>query len=277
MDIKITILSNDIVTQANFLGEHGFSALIEAENLKILFDTGQGMVLQHNAVLKEIDLSAIDLTILSHGHYDHANGLNKINVNRKIKVFAHPHIFEHRYKKLYSGDYKNIGPAWLDDGEIMGRFEFVLSESPYYVSDRIILSGEIPRVTDFEQSDELFFIMDRDGIYRKDAILDDQALFIKTNNGIVILTGCAHSGLVNTALHAKKVTGTDKIYAIIGGTHLLKMNINKLKNTVSYIRKIKISRLFAGHCTAFKPLSYLETKLGDLLQPLYVGKEIIIN
>jgi len=277
MDIKITILSNDIVTRADYLAEHGFSALIEAENSKILFDTGQGMVLLHNAALKKIDLSEIDSIVLSHGHYDHANGLEKLSFNKKIKVFAHPQLFRYRYKETESGEYKNIGPAWLGDERIMGMFEFALCASPCHLSENVILSGEIPRVTDFEQADEPFLLTDENNRYLKDDVNDDQALFIKTGNGIVILTGCAHSGLINTVLHAKKVTGSDEIRAIIGGTHLVKLNIDKLNNTIDYIRKFKIRQLLAGHCTAFESLSYLKTKLGDMVQPLDVGKEIIIN
>ena len=114
-------------------------------------------------------------------------------------------------------------------------------------------------------------------IYEKDDILDDQAVYINTKSGIVILTGCAHSGLINTVLYAQKVLNQQRIHAIIGGTHLLHASQNRLHRTLEALQDLNVEHLYAGHCTGFESSCYLQNALRDKYTPLEVGKQIIFD
>ena len=152
MYLKLSIIADNVVADPGFLAEHGFAVFVETDAGKFLFDTGQGMVLHANARMMGINLCDIEDIVLSHGHYDHANGVRMLYCNSKLRIYAHPMVFKPRFKKISSKKYKNIGIDWLDNAMIVDKVEWMLSEEPRFLADNIVLSGTIPRVTDFEQS-----------------------------------------------------------------------------------------------------------------------------
>jgi 7,8-dihydropterin-6-yl-methyl-4-(beta-D-ribofuranosyl)aminobenzene 5'-phosphate synthase len=277
MSITISILADDRVTKSGFIAEHGFSAFVKTDDEAFLFDAGQGMVLHHNARMMGINLCDNENVILSHGHYDHANGVRMLYCNSKIRIYSHPVILQSRFKKTAPDEYKNIGIEWLDNAVVTDKIEWNLSEQPQVLSGNLVLSGQIPRITDFEASDEPFYILNEQRRYEPDEILDDQALFISTKLGIIIVTGCAHSGLVNTVLHARKVLNQDKIHAIVGGTHLLHASTERLAKTVQFLQSAGVDLLYAGHCTGFEPACYLKSQLKEKYSILEVGLQIVFD
>jgi len=242
------------------LAEHGLSYIIEYDNKKILFDTGQTDVFIRNAEKKGIDISDINVIVLSHGHYDHGNGLSHLKGGNLI---CHPGCFIKRYRK---NDQVNIGLKKSQD-ELSKIFKLTLSAEPYKISEKIIFLGEIPRVTDFESKSTNFVLEDGS----PDFIQDDSGVVLLMAEGLFIVTGCGHSGVVNTFEHAKAVTGVKDLYGIMGGFHL-KQKDHQTKETIEYLRKNNVKHIYPSHCTELPALAAFyeifgikQVKTGDIL------------
>ena len=257
--LKITIL-NENAPKANFGSEHGLSYIIEGDK-KILFDFGPSDIIFKNAKLLNINLNDIDTFVLSHGHWDHGNGLKYFN-NKKL--ITHPFSFQKKYRKV---DNSYIGlPISKYDAE--KRFDLILSKNPYKISEKITFLGEIPRLNSFEAKTTSFML--KDGT--EDFVLDDTAITVNTQKGLVVVAGCSHSGICNIVEYAKKVTNINKIYGVIGGFHL-KYNNEQTNRTIEYFLQNNIKKIFPSHCTALPALAqfYNSFKIkqlhsGDVIQ-----------
>jgi len=232
----ITVL-NDNRSDGKYLHEHGLSFYIKTDtNKKILFDTGQSDIFQKNAKTLGIDINSVDVVVLSHGHYDHGNGLLFLKGKTLI---CHPGCFINRYRKW---TILNIGlNASLE--EIQERFNLTLSKKPYPVSEDVIFLGEIPRNNTFEAKSTPFRLENK----KDDFVYDDSALAIISDLGLIVVSGCAHSGICNTVEYAKGITGIEKVHAVIGGFHLKKVNDATLK-TIEYFKNNKIENVYPCHC-----------------------------
>lgn len=238
--MKLTVLTENTASE-KFLAEHGLSYYIE-DDINILFDTGHSNIFLKNAQRFNINIDNIETVVLSHGHWDHGNGLKYID-NKKL--ICHPFAFQKRFKRN-SDD--NIGLE-LSFKEIVSKFEIIPSKKPYSISKNIIFLGEIPRLNTFEAKTTSFALEDN----TDDFIIDDSALVIKLNHSIVIISGCAHSGICNIIEYAKLITGIDKIRAVIGGFHL-KHNNHQTKETIKYLKSQDISEIYPSHCTELPAL-----------------------
>ncbi|MBN1596816.1 MAG: MBL fold metallo-hydrolase [Bacteroidales bacterium] len=253
--MKITVLTENCAG-GGFLAEHGLSYLIEQDGIHLLFDTGSTDVFLRNARLLEIDLqNYVDTIVLSHGHWDHGDGLSYIEGKTLI---THPGVFIKRYHK---GDSENLGIS-MSKKEVSQKFNLVLSDKPYHIKEEIIYLGEIPRINSFESQKTPF--ADENG--KDDFVPDDSALAIIQNNELNIITGCSHSGICNICEHAVKVTGIKKINSVTGGFHL-KNDDEQTKQTIQYFKNKDIRYIFPSHCTALAALSafYNEFKVPQLL------------
>jgi 7,8-dihydropterin-6-yl-methyl-4-(beta-D-ribofuranosyl)aminobenzene 5'-phosphate synthase len=239
--MKLTVLTENVAGR-NCLAEFGLSYLIEADK-KILFDAGNSDVFLINAQRLGISLDDVDMVVLSHGHWDHGNGLKYFG-NKKL--LTHPDSFSKRYNKK---DNRYVG---LDNSysELSEKYTILLSDKPFQISPEITFLGEIPRSNDFESGQTHFILENGDA----DFIADDSALMVQTTHGIVVIAGCAHSGICNTVEYACAVAGTNKVYAVIGGFHLKSDQEVTLK-TIEYIKKKGIERVYPSHCTAFPALA----------------------
>lgn len=193
--MKLTILVDNYVPNvADLLGEPSFSCFIEDEEKKILFDTGFGAVPFRNARDLGIDLASVDCIVLSHGHLDHTRGLNlfaeKFAAHTKPKLICHPLAL----KPKRSGR-ENIGIKGTEK-DLGEKYDIVRSREPVWITDRVVFLGEIERATAFENKKPLGKTK-LDGAYVDDYLLDDSALAIDTDSGIVVVTGCSHSGICN--------------------------------------------------------------------------------
>ncbi|OGU00046.1 MAG: MBL fold metallo-hydrolase [Geobacteraceae bacterium GWC2_48_7] len=272
MNYRITILcENSVGPLLSALGEHGFSALIEpSEGDPVLFDTGQGSTLLHNARVMKKNLSAVSSVVISHGHYDHTGGLLPLLQECGPKeVFGHSDIFAPRFRVKDNGDYIPIGiPQNRETLEKAGA-TFNLGDSFRELSPGIFLTGEVPRRTSFETGDR--------GLYRdcsgnlRDVTLDDQSLVLDSSRGLVVILGCCHSGLVNTLEHITETTSRRDFYAVIGGTHLGFCEARQIEQTIAAIKKMGIKKLAAGHCTGFAASARLSHELPNAFHPANVG------
>jgi 7,8-dihydropterin-6-yl-methyl-4-(beta-D-ribofuranosyl)aminobenzene 5'-phosphate synthase len=252
---KITILcENRAGATIGVMGEHGFCALIEKNNEKILMDTGQGLTLKANAKALKINLSDIRKIVLSHGHFDHTGGLADLMPPKgTICVYAHPDIFAPKYVRRENDSKKNevfIGNRFTREyleSNLNAKFHFRKEFSK--ISDGIFFSGVIPRQTDFEKPDKRLLVKEGSS-FIQDPLQDDASLLIETSSGPVILTGCAHSGIVNIMNHFSKKTGYKSFHAVIGGTHLGFLNSDKqLQKTMDAFEQYNLDLIAVSHCT----------------------------
>ena len=254
--LKITTLvDNNSLLGSSFWAEHGLSFLIEADGEKILFDTGQSPeVIGHNLDILEEDLNDLKYVVLSHGHYDHTGGLEEIaRRTDNVTVFAHPNVFDDKYVKR-DEEYISIGVPFRKH-ELKNSFKFHLNKADSEIIKGIRTTGQIPRATVFEYVPDMFCVKSNGG-YIKDDILDDQALILDTQKGIIVILGCAHSGVVNTLLRVKEITGKKEIWGLFGGTHLGAAKEEVLKPTTNVLKKFKIQSFGLSHCSGANTFLY---------------------
>lgn len=272
MSIRITILSDNCVGPiSGTLGEHGFAALIERSGGEtILFDTGQGLTLLHNAARMNKDLKAVRKVVISHGHYDHCGGLMPLlQATGGKEVFAHGGIFTPRHRLKDRGDSYPIGIPFEKSALEEAGATFNLSAEFREIAPGIMLSGQVPRVTDFETGDQGLYC-DCAGLL-PDATPDDQSLIINTARGLVILLGCCHAGVVNTLEHVAACCGSRDVYAVIGGTHLGFCSPEQLDKSIAALKKSGISKLAVSHCTGFAASARLCREMPQEFQLAMVG------
>jgi len=237
--------------------EHGLSYLIAFDDKKILFDTGQSDLFMRNSRIMGLDLSDVDTIVLSHGHYDHGNGLEYLQGG---KLVCHPGCFIKRYRKkdlTYNG-LKNTKQ------EISQKFDLITTTTPYRITDKVIFLGEIPRLTDFESKSTNFLC--EGGV--PDFITDDSALALLHDKGLFVVTGCGHAGIVNTLEYAGKVTGEKRIFGIAGGFHL-KENDRQTKETIRYLKEHDVKHVLPSHCTALPAFRAFRKVFGS--EPIKTG------
>jgi 7,8-dihydropterin-6-yl-methyl-4-(beta-D-ribofuranosyl)aminobenzene 5'-phosphate synthase len=229
--------------------QHGLSYLVEYDK-KVLFDFGQGDLFIQNARQKKWDIEALDALVLSHGHYDHGNGLRFM---KKGELVAHPAIFTTRF----SG--KERKPVGLNSTkeQLSGKLTLKLSKEPQFISDSMVFLGEIPRKIPFENQPVGFWLEGN----KQDILPDDSALVIILPEGLFVISGCAHSGICNIIEHAVKVTGIDKVYGVMGGFHL-KENNQQTQETIQYLKRRDIDIILPSHCTELPALAALYTEFG---------------
>lgn len=192
-----------------------------------------------------------------------------------IEIIAHPDIWAPKYKCLPNQESQCIGIAYPQaELEALGA-TFTFSKRPVVISEDIITTGEIPQLTDFELTDTMLCVKDGDS-YRKDNLLDDQALIVKTNDGLVVVLGCAHRGVINTLLHAQNITGIVRINAIIGGLHLMRASAEYTSRVVDEFRKFDINMIAASHCTGFVASCHLYQAFGDRFMLNNAGTTLIL-
>lgn len=274
------------------LAEHGFAALIDlkGDGTRILWDAGMTTTaLAENMATLEIEPSTIDKIALSHGHGDHTGAMAQVvkaaggpPVRRewepevsvdeilewvkgqRLPLIAHPAAFRERWH--IDDDGKKHGPGSPPpraEWEAAGA-EVILSEGPYQLGPGCWTTGSVPRLS-FERagvSEALFY---RDGeSFERDRLEDDQAITIHVaGKGLVVVAGCAHSGIVNTVNHAREISGVDKVWAILGGFHLAPASEKEIERTIDEIERLGPAMVVPTHCSGFRAISRFAQRLPD--------------
>lgn len=225
--MKITVLVENNSRIDNYLlSEPGLSLFIECDGKKILFDCGYSHIFEQNAKKLGIDLENITDIIISHGHDDHTGGLTSKNIGNSSTILtAHPNMFDKRFDTV---DYSC--PVSKEDLE--KRYKLNFTKEPIKISDKLWFLGEIPNNP------------------TKD--IDDSAIVYLSDKGLFIITGCSHSGIINIIKYAKKVTGINKIYGVIGGLHLIDKNEDEINKIGIFFKNEKIEYLAPIHCCNLK-------------------------
>lgn len=261
--LRIVTLSENTAATSGLLGEWGLAMYVETGALRVLFDTGATVSCVHNADALGVDLTAVDCLVLSHGHHDHTGGLPAVlaRIRRSVPVVAHPDVWIERYYRPVDGPARYAGMRFnrLALEGAGARFEH--SREPVTLGPGVMTSGEVPMVTDFESVDERL-VLNTGAPCRPDPIRDDQALFVNTAEGLVVLAGCAHRGIVNTIRHARSVTGVERVHAVLGGCHLFTAPEHQIEATISEFRHLDVQRIGVSHCTGLPAAGRMAAAFG---------------
>ena len=265
------ILRKGFIAHSNLpFAEHGFSMLIrlfqQDKSRNILFDTGSSSkIIIENSKLMGIQLNKIDLVILSHGHYDHSGGLPAtIEAIHRIDlpIIVHEDMFKTRGVAKSDGTIRKYPEFPIKESSKFAKL--ILTKNPaLFLNNMLLVTGEIPRKTNFEKGYQHHKVL-KNGSWQPDpSILDDRALIVNLKKkGLVIFSGCAHSGIINTIKYAIKITGISKIYAVIGGFHLSGKNYEqKIKRTIQEIQNVNPEIIIPAHCTGWRAKYKIATQM----------------
>ena len=277
--MKITIICENTVGRRIGLGEHGFSAFIETDRENYLFDTGSGHSVIRNSLELNKDLKTIKKIFLSHGHYDHTGGLPEVlKLKGKVDIHAHPHVFLdriHVVKENEKETKKFVGlPYKKKYLELLGA-NFILHKDFREVEKGVFLTGEVPRKTSFEKPDPVL-LAEIDGKIDQDIFSDDQSLILDTEKGLILVFGCAHSGMINIINYVIDKMGKEKFYAVLGGTHLDFLAQEQLEESIKALKKMKIEKIGVCHCTGMRAAFRLHHEFGERFFYGHVGSGLEI-
>jgi 7,8-dihydropterin-6-yl-methyl-4-(beta-D-ribofuranosyl)aminobenzene 5'-phosphate synthase len=259
MEVKATVVcENTVFRNYGTIAEHGLAIFIETKNGNYLIDTGQGKAIVNNAAILKTDLRSIKGIILSHHHLDHTGGLIRVlEITGRVNTYSHPDLFKQSFN--IGGEvprYTGI-PFCRPMVESKGA-NLIFNKEFTEISTDFYLTGEVPRHCEFEVGDK-DQVVNENGKFVKDYIMDDQSVVVKTKKGLFIILGCCHAGIVNTINHIIEKTGVPHIHAIIGGTHLGPVSEKQRSLTIQELNTFDIDRIGVSHCTGLKTASRLSS------------------
>jgi len=280
--VKVTTLADNVVYDGRLLGQFGFSAHLEirdrnGEKHSIVFDSGRvKSALLYNIKALKLDLSQLECIVLSHGHHDHTAATVELvrKSKRKVKVIVHPSIFYPRFV-VEKGKRRHYGipRGERKDDILKAGGQLIETTEPVEVVPGVLTSGEIRRVTPFEKITWRNWAL-IDGKQVRDKVPEDQALFINLQRrGVLVISGCAHAGIVNTLQAALDVTKT-KLFGFIGGTHLIHPKESRLKETIDRFKEFDLQLLSPSHCTGHKSIAAINQAFPEAFVLNYTGRVI---
>lgn len=280
--LKITFLMDDYAGyNSEYLASHGISLLMDIAagevRRRVLLDVGPNPIpLLFNMKKAGIDPSTIDMIYLSHCHYDHTFALADIlkEMKKNVMIIGHPDIFRKNFS--LKPCLEEIGTSdrnSLDNLASLGG-QFIPVRHPFPLMKGVISSGEVARVNSFEGKGIGTYNL-VDGELRPDELLDDLSLIINLRDkGLLIVTGCSHSGIINIVEHAVKITGIEKVHGIIGGLHLVSADDRVIDTTIDHLEKFNPRLLAPGHCTGMKAQYRIAERFGERCLLPHSGKVI---
>ncbi len=279
MELQITTLIENMPDDGEVLAcEHGLSLYIEFAGKKILFDTGQTGEFLANAEKLGKDVTKVDFFVVSHGHYDHSGGVDRLMEALKdemcqevcgeckslqvIPMYVGQEFFHKKYKHLSDGSYRFNGNSFTEEdlpGENVTLHKVAADVT--YLDKNIMLFKNFQRVTDFEKPNPKF-VVEKDALpYEQDDFRDELALVLRTSKGLVVVVGCSHVGIVNILKTIAERTG-EQIYSVIGGTHLVEADEERLTKTIEALRHMGLSQIAVSHCTGEAGMECVEQAFG---------------
>jgi 7,8-dihydropterin-6-yl-methyl-4-(beta-D-ribofuranosyl)aminobenzene 5'-phosphate synthase len=256
------IIKDGKIKADTLLAEHGLSLLVtvyEGEDKHtILFDTGYTKVgVPHNMKQLGVDIAEIETIVISHGHMDHTGSLYAIldHMSGPVPLMVHPGAFHHpRYTRGPDGSLRQWPQTLVKSDLEKTNAEIIESKKPMLIAGNMIMvTGEVERATGFEKGFPNA-LMEQNGEVVQDPIADDQSIILNLNGkGLVVITGCAHSGVVNTVQFAQKTTGIQNVHAVLGGFHLTGPFFEKIhEETIEALKNISPEVVMPMHCTGWK-------------------------
>jgi 7,8-dihydropterin-6-yl-methyl-4-(beta-D-ribofuranosyl)aminobenzene 5'-phosphate synthase len=253
--------------ERHFLAEHGFSVLVESDSGKrVLLDAGASrIVFDHNLALFGISPGDIDAAVISHGHYDHVGGLPSL-IQAGVPIYTHPLTFSaKRYVNVRGQERRLISPS----AEIMSmlpKAKLRYSSAPVEVVQGVRTSGEVQRNSAFENVSS--FQREVDGALLPDDLMDEQALYISTKRGIMVVTGCGHPGIVNIVQQAKRQLDR-KVFMVVGGLHMSMAPPDRILRTMEALKNLGVEHVAPMHCSGFTAMKSLSDR--------FVGFDLMVS
>lgn len=256
--------------------EHGLSLYIETQKHKILFDLGASGIFANNAMKMDVDLTKVDMVVISHGHYDHGGGLKTfLELNSKAKIYVNQKTFEKHYANRPNDVKKYIG---LDEA-LLENDRFIFAGTNRVIDDEIELFSGVKAVRLNPSGNQDLLMMNGDE-FKSDDFRHEQNMIINEKDKAILVAGCAHNGIVNILDHYHNMKDEFPNY-VIGGFHLynLSRDTNEDPVLVGEIGESLLktgSKFYTGHCTGIESYNHLKKILGDSIDYLATGSQIII-
>lgn len=284
--LEIVVLMEDSVPMDGALvAEHGLSFFIrgtrDGREICGLLDVGQTPeLLAHNMRELGVDPACLEFVVLSHCHYDHTGGVASLvrSVGRReLPVVANPDLFRPHFRSAPVVSALGVRPDDRREAIEAAGGRLLLSRGPFPLTDGIATTGEIPRVTDFEGGPTGFFTL-RDGSPAPDQMMDDMGVIARVKGrGVVFLSGCSHSGIINMLRHVRALCPGERMVGLVGGLHLVNAGREAMDRTIEGLREFDLEWISTGHCTGFPMQARLLEEFGDRFVPLSVGRRFFVG
>ena len=280
-----TLIENHADKGGKLVCEHGLSVLIEGEHIRLLMDTGQSGAFYENADRMNISLSNLDAVLLSHAHYDHTGGLLRLIKEEGVpkKLYVGKHFFRKCYDRKPDGRMKYIGTKFdsrmLKD---LGVPVEEISQDQYEIAPGLTVYANFARTTPYEVHNPCFFYQEEDNScgpygrcmdsmnYKEDTFEDEIALALDVAEGLFVIVGCSHPGIVNILTSISQRSGKE-IYGVIGGTHLMDADRERVLRTVDDFKRLGVKTLGVSHCTGDEYATILQENFGETFFQNHTG------
>ena len=272
-NLKMTVLIDNIAAEP-LCAEWGLSIFIEADNNKILLDTGASELFAQNAQLLNIPLDNIDFGVLSHAHYDHADGMETFFSKNQTAPFLLSHRCYENCYGLKEGELHYIGiqPGIME--KYADRIKYINGSAK--ISDGVwLVPHRKADYSDFAVSNDLY--MSDGNCHIPDDFGHEQSLIFETEKGLVVFNSCSHTGMINILSDIEEMLGRKDVYAYIGGLHLFKRSDEEVHALGKEIAATGIQHIFTGHCTGEQAFGILKAELGNRLYQIHSGFSVELN
>lgn len=274
--LTITILTENRVRRTGLLAEHGLSFWLEMGCERVLFDMGQSDVYVRNADKLGIDLGRAQTLVISHGHYDHGGGLAFFPPDaRWPRVFIHPDALLHKFSQSDRSDspHHPIGFPWrVEELEHLER-RLMLNTATMQVNDDMVILSSIPQTNAFETVSPSLLV-ERNGHIVADDMADEQLLVCDLPQGLIVVVGCSHPGIVNSLEYVRSIFPNRPIHTVIGGMHLEQASPERIEHTIDYFEQSAIQTIIPLHCTGLQATWQMKHALGDRIRIAETGDTI---
>ena len=280
-----TLIENHADKEGKLACEHGLSVLIKSEHTRLLMDTGQSGAFYENAGRMNIHLSGLDAVLLSHAHYDHTGGLLRLIKEEGLpqKLYVGKHFFRKCYDRKPDGRMKYIGTKF--DSQMLkdlGVPVVEISQDQYEIAPGLTVYGNFARTIPYETHNPCFFYQEEENScgpygrcmdsmnYKEDTFEDEIALALDVAEGLFVIVGCSHPGIVNILTTISRRSGKE-IYGVIGGTHLVDADRERVLHTVDDFKRLGVKTLGVSHCTGDEYAAILQENFGKAFFQNHTG------
>ena len=264
--MKYVFLTENKTDHEGILAEHGLSIYIEADDKKILFDAGASDIFSFNAERLGVDLTQVDMAVISHGHYDHTGGIPLFcRQNPTAPIYIHKNAFRasHGFSEGRIED-EMSGIRWTSQQKDDLRDRMHLTDGVYFITENIAVTGTIPLAEGFEPS-ERFFYYNLDKRPVEDDMSHEQCLVIREEDGLYVFSGCSHRGVVSAIHAAKAIFPGQKIAVLVAGMHLYEADHTTRSKVIDQLAEEDIQSIMPVHCTGMEAICEMKSRFRDRL------------
>ncbi len=263
--MKITFLSDNKTEKSKCLAEWGLSILVESKGHKLLFDVGASPIFARNAKKLGVELTDVEYVAISHGHYDHTDGMEAFcDINQKASIYIHKDAIDEDYALYDDGSIEdvNYGIRWSEEFKNAVKPRLILTEGVTKINDNMTLVGNVPLLKEYPMT-EKFFRRNLDGSFRDDPMDHEQFLVVEEDEGIYVISGCSHKGVMSIIARVKDLFPNQRILGFIAGMHLYPLSVSEQKKVVDTICNLNLDCVFPVHCTGMESIIMFKERLGD--------------